>query len=158
LGTRCADHVTPLYPQKLALTSPTGGGRSVGIVRMRTKATEFVCLYYSRHINTQCDNRYVSGKQHCTTEVCKIARNVFIKQSTSTSYSRTHHLAVTEARCKHFMTICDFLAGRSRERNLTTLKPVMISDNCPVPPYSDIAFPLHYVASSQRFVHITYDL
>ena len=38
---RCADHVTPLYPQKLALTSPTGGGRSVGIVRLRTKATEF---------------------------------------------------------------------------------------------------------------------
>jgi hypothetical protein len=29
-----------LYPQKLALTSPTNGGRSVGIVRLRTKATE----------------------------------------------------------------------------------------------------------------------
>jgi len=41
VGTRCADHVTPLYPQKVALTSPTGGGRSVGIVRSRTKATEF---------------------------------------------------------------------------------------------------------------------
>jgi len=41
VGTRCADHVTPLYPQKLALPSPTGGGRSVGIVRWRTKATEF---------------------------------------------------------------------------------------------------------------------
>ena len=41
MGIRCADHVTPLYPQKLALTSPTGGGRSVGIVRLRTKATEF---------------------------------------------------------------------------------------------------------------------
>ena len=41
VGIRCADHVTPLYPQKLALTSPTGGGRSVGIVRLRTKATEF---------------------------------------------------------------------------------------------------------------------
>jgi hypothetical protein len=41
MGIRCADHVTPLYPQKLTLTSPTGGGRSVGIVRSRTKATEF---------------------------------------------------------------------------------------------------------------------
>ena len=41
VGTRCADHVTPLYPQKLALTSPTGVGRSVGIVCVRTKATEF---------------------------------------------------------------------------------------------------------------------
>jgi len=41
VGTRCADHVTPLYPQKLALTSPTSGGRSVDIVPVRTKATEF---------------------------------------------------------------------------------------------------------------------
>ena len=41
MGIRRADHVTPLYPQKLALTSPTGGGRSVGIVRSRTKTTEF---------------------------------------------------------------------------------------------------------------------
>jgi hypothetical protein len=30
-----------LYPQRLALTSPTSGGRSVGIVRLRAKATEF---------------------------------------------------------------------------------------------------------------------
>jgi hypothetical protein len=29
------------YSQKLALTSPTSGGRSVGIVRLRTQATEF---------------------------------------------------------------------------------------------------------------------
>jgi len=45
VGTRCADHVTPLYQQKLALTSPTGGGRSVGIVRVRTKDTEFSLVY-----------------------------------------------------------------------------------------------------------------
>jgi hypothetical protein len=41
VGIRCAGHVTPLYPQKLALTSPTGSGHSVGIVRSRTKATEW---------------------------------------------------------------------------------------------------------------------
>ena len=35
-----------LYPQKLALTSPTGGGRSVGIVRSRTKAAEFSLVSY----------------------------------------------------------------------------------------------------------------
>jgi hypothetical protein len=45
VGTRCADHVTPLYPQKLAQTSPIGGGRSVGIVRSRTKATEFFFFF-----------------------------------------------------------------------------------------------------------------
>jgi hypothetical protein len=48
VGTRCADHVTPLYPQTLALTSPTGGGRSVGIVRSRTKATEFSFTHHHR--------------------------------------------------------------------------------------------------------------
>jgi hypothetical protein len=29
VGIRHADHATPLYPQTLALTSPTSGGRSV---------------------------------------------------------------------------------------------------------------------------------
>jgi hypothetical protein len=34
-----------LYPQKLAISSPTSGGRSVGIVRSRTQTMEFVCLF-----------------------------------------------------------------------------------------------------------------
>jgi hypothetical protein len=34
-----------LYPLKLALTWPTSGGRSVGIVHLRTKITEFVCFF-----------------------------------------------------------------------------------------------------------------
>jgi hypothetical protein len=38
-----------LYPQKLAITSPTGCGRSVGIVRLRTEATEFVFCFVRRH-------------------------------------------------------------------------------------------------------------
>ena len=46
MGIRCADHVRLLYPKKLALTSPTGGGRSVGIVRSRTKATVFIHVSY----------------------------------------------------------------------------------------------------------------
>jgi hypothetical protein len=40
-GNHCADHVTPSISKKLALTSPTSGGRSAGIVRLRAKATEF---------------------------------------------------------------------------------------------------------------------
>jgi hypothetical protein len=36
----CTHYVTHLYPQKLALTSPTSGGLSVVIVRSRIKATE----------------------------------------------------------------------------------------------------------------------
>jgi hypothetical protein len=34
-----------LYPQKLAITSPTSGGSSVGIVRSRTQTMEFICLF-----------------------------------------------------------------------------------------------------------------
>jgi len=58
VGTRCADHVTPLYPQKLTLTSPTGGGRSVGIVRVRTKATEF-SFRWCRMVKAVCLNHRV---------------------------------------------------------------------------------------------------
>jgi hypothetical protein len=47
MGILRADHATPLYPQKLALTSPTSGGRSAGIVRSRTKATELLLLLLS---------------------------------------------------------------------------------------------------------------
>jgi hypothetical protein len=39
-------NATTLYPQKLALTSRTSCGRSVGIVRSRTKATELVGWYH----------------------------------------------------------------------------------------------------------------
>jgi hypothetical protein len=42
VGIGCADHVIPYIRKKLALTSPTTGGRSVGIVRSQTKATEFL--------------------------------------------------------------------------------------------------------------------
>jgi hypothetical protein len=34
-----------LSPQKLALTSPASGGRSVGIVRSQTQATEFSFIF-----------------------------------------------------------------------------------------------------------------
>jgi hypothetical protein len=33
------------YPQRLELTSLTSGGRSVGIVRLRIKATEFSLVH-----------------------------------------------------------------------------------------------------------------
>jgi hypothetical protein len=39
-----------LNPQRLALTSPTSGGRSVGIVRSQTNATEFV-LFIVKNAN-----------------------------------------------------------------------------------------------------------
>jgi hypothetical protein len=47
VGIRCSDHATPSFHEKLALTSLTSGGRSVGIIRSRTKATEFVVVSYA---------------------------------------------------------------------------------------------------------------
>jgi hypothetical protein len=44
VGIRHADHATLLYQQKLALTSPVSGGRSVGIVRSRNKVTELLVI------------------------------------------------------------------------------------------------------------------
>jgi hypothetical protein len=41
VGFRHADHVAPSIRKKLALTSLASGGRSVGIVRLRTEAMEF---------------------------------------------------------------------------------------------------------------------
>jgi hypothetical protein len=47
VGIRHADHVAPSIRKKLAITSPTSGGRSVGVVRLRTQTMEFVfvCLF-----------------------------------------------------------------------------------------------------------------
>jgi hypothetical protein len=38
-----------LYPQKVALTTQTSGGRSVGIVRSRTQVMEFSSYSVSQH-------------------------------------------------------------------------------------------------------------
>jgi hypothetical protein len=48
VGISCAHHATPLYPQQLVLISPTSGGRSVGTVTLRTKATEisFMAMFF----------------------------------------------------------------------------------------------------------------
>ena len=86
MGIRCADHVTHLYPQKLALTSPTGGGgRSVGIVRSRTKATEFVCLLYVRMYVCMCVCMYVS--RSALVGYCTDCRNIHITNNTNYLYS-----------------------------------------------------------------------
>jgi hypothetical protein len=47
------------YPRKLALTSPTSGGHSVSIVRLRTKVTE-VSFSIDVYICTIFNHRYQS--------------------------------------------------------------------------------------------------
>jgi len=70
VGIRCADQLTPLYPQKLALTSPTGGGHSVGIVCLRTKATEFSFFIDSKPTRCSCS--------HSILFYCKITVHVSV--------------------------------------------------------------------------------
>jgi hypothetical protein len=50
VGIRCLGHETPLYPQKLALISPTSGDRLVGIFRLRAKG-HGVCCFVLRSVN-----------------------------------------------------------------------------------------------------------
>jgi hypothetical protein len=55
--SRCP-HGTP-YPQTLAITLPTSGGRSVGVVRSRTQAMEFsfffaFCLHCTECVHKAC--------------------------------------------------------------------------------------------------------
>jgi hypothetical protein len=51
----------PLPTKELALTLPTSGSHSVGIVRLRTKATEFVLLYVL-YIKERFENVYGTPK------------------------------------------------------------------------------------------------
>jgi hypothetical protein len=48
VGIRHADHVAPSIRKKFAMTSPTSGGRSVGIVRSRTQTMDF--FYVPRNL------------------------------------------------------------------------------------------------------------
>jgi hypothetical protein len=50
IGIRHGDHVAPSIRKTLTITSPTSGGRSVGIVRSRTRTMEF-SLVFSFSIN-----------------------------------------------------------------------------------------------------------
>jgi hypothetical protein len=60
-----------LYSQKLVLISPTSGGRSVGIVRSRTKATEFGFLAVSGNcVNIEgIGSGYTEAGVQCLCEV-----------------------------------------------------------------------------------------
>jgi hypothetical protein len=51
------------YPQKLALTSPTSGGRSVGMVHSRIKATDLLLLLY---VPDSSGLRLWQYRVHCT--------------------------------------------------------------------------------------------
>jgi hypothetical protein len=66
-----------LYSQKLALTSPTSDGRSVGIVRSRTQATEFsfsfsagVNFHFFSHSKIFANETLMDMKSYTTQHSC----------------------------------------------------------------------------------------
>ena len=123
MGIRCADHVTPLYPQKLALTSPTGGDRSIVIVRSRTKATEFFFLLYLYNIFSHSPVRLTTGPDPYPKRVLHIVRSdasslnfrhpIVSLSSASSCLSLLHRLPVTSVLPYIFPSIMRFLC---RER------------------------------------------
>jgi hypothetical protein len=72
-----------LYPQKLALTSRTSGGRSVGIVCLRTKATEF-----SFYVTIILINVIISWHKQ-NTKVSGIVCSLFNDAVTNSAHSMT---------------------------------------------------------------------
>jgi hypothetical protein len=82
VGIRHADHVAPSIRKKLAVTSLTSGGRSVGIVRSRAQTMEFffsnhgsqslfdLCMYtvcFHHHLRNIQRRWSFSTCSHCTT-------------------------------------------------------------------------------------------
>jgi hypothetical protein len=84
-----------LYPQKLALTSPTSGGRSVGIVRSRTQATEFSFLkklhstLRPHTVNFESRSEYSSGMSFVV-----ILRVVCVLSAVRTTLKQKQRLSV----------------------------------------------------------------
>jgi hypothetical protein len=79
--------MTTFHPQKLALTSPTsgGGGRSVGIVRSRSQATEF----YER--------RFRSGMSQM--REMHIDKNCFRQNSREVHNIPSKHQVIADGKC-----------------------------------------------------------
>ena len=87
------------YPQKLALTSPTGGGRSVGIVRVRTKATEFLgvkCLSFREliHSNKGLDT-VNSDREYLRTPFSSSTHRIPVNKQRTSLKSLTVHRATS---------------------------------------------------------------
>jgi hypothetical protein len=70
VGFRCADHATPLYPQKLTLTSPISSDRSVVKVRSRLMLRSLVSLAVSYGCNQSWDCTVSRRPQSKQEEFC----------------------------------------------------------------------------------------
>jgi len=114
--------VTTLYPQKLALTSPTGGGRSVGIVRSRTKATEFIIIIIiiiiiinNRFSDLCCLKLQYSGHYVISLEQSPTFRNITVLSKHRNLLSQRH--SITSQKILIFNTK-DYCSVLSQEKLL----------------------------------------
>jgi hypothetical protein len=72
IGIRHADHVAPSIRKKLAFTSPTSGGRSVGMVRSRTQTMEVFIIGKIEYFRRRKDeNIFVTKNQIIILEALK---------------------------------------------------------------------------------------
>jgi hypothetical protein len=84
-----------LYQLKLALTSPTGGGLSVGIVRLRTKTTEF--FFELSLVRPNKSIPFVQSHDYYSSE--KFRRSVSEEALCSGKFGRTNYYNMTEGAC-----------------------------------------------------------
>jgi hypothetical protein len=73
MGTSCGDHTTPLYPQKLGLTSPTSDGHLVSIVHLRTQGNGVYILFVGKYLVAHgcfLSQHYRFIQHHLVTRCC----------------------------------------------------------------------------------------
>jgi len=76
----------------LALTSPTGGGRSVGIVRSRTKATEF--SFSLRRMQGDIINAHWSSRQVKSSPTTALERPRGFQEAEFPRFQDNRHMKV----------------------------------------------------------------
>jgi hypothetical protein len=79
VGIRHADNVAPTISKNLALSSPTSGGRSVGIVRSRTQATEFSFLYLHFTMSSWLGICKVDFETNIYTDICFYGNSISLR-------------------------------------------------------------------------------
>jgi hypothetical protein len=86
-----------LYPQKMTLTSPTSGGRSVGIVRSRTQTTELILrtLLWT-------DEGIRNGHIQCTLPTLVCMRRILLGTGSNSSFR------ISKTRLKMSLNIFNF--------------------------------------------------
>jgi hypothetical protein len=109
-GIRRADYATPLYPQKLALTSPTSGGRSVCMVCSRNEATELLLLGRNSSSSGLGSRKYGHGN------LLRWPRNTFHRQAAVLEFTKRLIDKSTRSRKTMFLGV-----QRSLRVGLTTV-------------------------------------